>query len=41
MPVNYIIDREGKIVGGWYDNDEGFQRVLAALKKAGLRIEEP
>jgi thiol-disulfide isomerase/thioredoxin len=41
MPTNYIIDREGKIVGGWFENDEGFQRALAALKKAGLKIEEP
>jgi len=41
VPTNYIIDREGKIVGGWFDNDEGFQRVLAALKKAGLKIDEP
>ncbi len=41
VPVNYIIDRAGKIVGGWYDNDEGYQRVLAALKKAGLKIDEP
>ena len=40
VPVNYIIDRAGKIVGGWYDNDEGFQRALTALKKAGLKIEE-
>ncbi len=41
VPVNYIIDREGKIVGGWYDNDESYQRVLTALKKAGLKIDEP
>jgi len=40
VPVNYIIDREGKIVGGWYDNDEGYKRVRAALQKAGLKIEE-
>jgi thiol-disulfide isomerase/thioredoxin len=41
VPTNYIIDREGKIIDGWFDNDEGFKRVLAALKKAGLRIDEP
>jgi hypothetical protein len=41
QPVNYIIDREGKIVGGWCDNDEGFKRALTALKKAGLKIDEP
>jgi peroxiredoxin len=41
VPVNYIIDREGKIVGGWYDNDEGYKRVLTALKKAGLKTDEP
>jgi len=40
VPVNYIIDREGKIVGGWYDNDEGYKRALTALKKAGLKLEE-
>jgi peroxiredoxin len=41
VPVNYVIDRQGKIVGGWYDNDEGYQRVRTALKEAGLKIDDP
>jgi peroxiredoxin len=40
VPLNYIIDKEGKIVDTWYGYEEGHQRALAALKKAGLKIEE-
>jgi peroxiredoxin len=39
-PLNYIIDRQGKIVDAWYGYEEGHTRALAALKKAGLKIEE-
>jgi peroxiredoxin len=39
VPVNYIIDREGKVVDAWYGNEEDFARALAALKKAGLEVE--
>ncbi len=40
VPLNYIIDRQGKVVDTWYGYEEGHPRALAALKKAGLKIEE-
>ena len=40
VPLNYIIDRQGKVVDTWYGYEEGHQRALAALKKAGLKIDE-
>lgn len=40
VPLNYIIDRQGKVVDAWYGYEEGHQRALAALRKAGLKIEE-
>lgn len=39
VPVNYVIDREGKIAGAVYGYEEGHRRMLAVLKKAGLEIE--
>ena len=39
VPLNYIIDREGKIVEAWYGYEEGHKKALAALEKAGLRLE--
>ena len=39
-PLNYIIDRQGKIVDAWDGYEEGHPRALAALKKAGLKLEE-
>jgi glutathione peroxidase-family protein len=39
-PLNYIIDREGKVVDAWYGYEEGHQRALTALEKAGLKVEE-
>jgi thiol-disulfide isomerase/thioredoxin len=41
VPLNYIIDKEGKVVDAWYGYQEGHPRALAALKKAGLKIDEP
>jgi peroxiredoxin len=41
VPLNYIIDKEGKVVDAWYGYEEGHPRALAALKKAGLKIDEP
>jgi hypothetical protein len=38
--MNYIIDPQGKVVDGWYGYEEGHSRALAALKKAGLKLEE-
>jgi len=40
VPLNYIIDPKGKVVDTWYGYEEGHPRALAALKKAGLKIEE-
>jgi len=40
VPLNYIIDKEGKVVDTWYGYEEGHPRALAALKKAGLKTEE-
>lgn len=40
VPLNYIIDREGKVVDAWYGYEEGHKRALAALEKAGLDVEE-
>jgi len=38
VPLNYIIDREGKIVEAWYGYEEGHKRALTALEKAGLKL---
>ena len=40
VPLNYIIDPQGKVVDTWYGYETGHPRALAALKKAGLKIEE-
>ena len=39
VPVNYVIDREGKIAGAVYGYEKGHERMLAVLKKTGLKIE--
>jgi peroxiredoxin len=39
VPLNYIIDREGKIVDAWYGYEQGHKRALAALEKSGLKLE--
>jgi peroxiredoxin len=39
IPLNYIIDREGKVVDAWIGYEEGHPRALIALKKAGLEVE--
>jgi peroxiredoxin len=40
VPLNYIIDREGKIVDGWYGYEKGHPRVREALKKTGGELAE-
>jgi len=40
VPLHYIIDRQGKVVEAWYGTKEGHPRALAALKRAGLKIED-
>ena len=39
VPLNYIIDREGKMVDAWYGYEKGHKRALTALEKAGLKLE--
>lgn len=39
VPLNYILDKEGKIVDAWYGYEEGHKRALEALEKAGLELE--
>jgi len=38
-PLNYIIDRKGIIVDAWYGYEEGHKRAIAALEKAGMKLE--
>jgi hypothetical protein len=38
VPVNYVIDRQGKVVDAWYGYEEGHARAKAALKKAGFNV---
>ncbi len=40
VPLNYIIDKQGKVVEAWYGYEQGHKRALAALEKAGLKLEE-
>jgi peroxiredoxin len=40
VPLNYIVDHQGKVVDAWYGYQEGHQRALAALQKAGLEVKE-
>ena len=40
VPLNYIIDKEGKIVDGWYGYEKGHKRALNALQEAGLKIQD-
>ena len=39
MGLNYIIDREGKVVDAWYTDEKGHKRAIAALEKLGLKLE--
>jgi peroxiredoxin len=41
VPLNYIIDREGKIADAWYGYEKGHKRALTILQKLGLRIKMP
>lgn len=38
MPLNYIIDPQGRIVDGWFGHEQDPERILAALKAAGLKL---
>ena len=39
VPLNYIIDREGKVVDAWSGYEKGHKRALTALEKAGLNLQ--
>ena len=41
VPLNYIIDREGKVVDAWYGYEKGHKRAIAALEKCGVKLEGP
>ncbi len=38
LPLNYIIDPQGRIVDGWFGQEQDPDRVLTALQKAGLGL---
>ncbi len=38
LPLNYIIDPQGRVVDGWFGSEQDPERVLAALKKASLEL---
>jgi len=40
VPLNYVIDRQGKVVDAWYGYEKGHKRALTALQKAGLQVED-
>jgi glutathione peroxidase-family protein len=37
VPLNYIIDRQGKVVDAWYGYEEGHKRAIEALEKSGVK----
>ena len=37
VPLNYIIDREGKVVDAWYGYEEGHKRALTVLEKLQIK----
>ncbi len=41
VPLNYIIDHEGKVVDAWYGYEEGHKRAIDALEKAGAKLDKP
>lgn len=38
VPLSYIIDPQGKVMGAWYGHGQNAERILAALRKAGLEL---
>jgi len=40
VPLNYIIDSEGKVVDAWYGYEKGHKRAIAALEKLGVKLED-
>ena len=41
VPLNYIIDRKGKVVDAWYGYERGHRRAITALEKSGVKLESP
>ena len=39
VPLNYIIDKAGKVVDAWYGYQKGHKRAIAALEKCGVKLE--
>ena len=40
VPLNYIIDRQGKVADAWYGYEGGHKRALAVLEKLGCALEQ-
>jgi hypothetical protein len=40
VPMNYIIDREGKVMDAWYGGGRDHPRAVAAMRKAGGQLAE-
>jgi len=40
VPLNYVIDKQGKVLDTWYGYEEGHKRALAALEKGGWKLDE-
>ncbi len=40
VPVNYIIDRKGRVVDAWYGHFKDKNRARSALKKLGIKLED-
>jgi len=40
VPLNYVIDKEGKIAAAWYGYEEDYAQARAALRKLGIEILE-
>jgi peroxiredoxin len=38
LPLNYVINRQGRVVDAWFGREQDPERVLAALGKAGLGL---
>ncbi|MBM4024574.1 MAG: redoxin domain-containing protein [Planctomycetes bacterium] len=38
LPLHYILEPQGKVVDAWFGREQNAERVLAALKKAGLEL---
>ena len=37
VPLNYIIDRDRKVVDAWYGYEEGHKQAITALEKLGVK----